>query len=55
MLAVLEEAERRLCECEATLAAAQEVPAKIHRPSASINRYLDDLGGVLETNTDRAR
>jgi hypothetical protein len=53
--AMLEEAERRVAECEAALAAAREVPEKIQRPSSSIGRYLEDLRGALETDTDRAR
>jgi site-specific DNA recombinase len=53
--AMLEEAERRVAECEASLAAARQMPVKIQPPSSSINRYLEDLRGALETDTDRAR
>jgi len=53
--AMLEEAEHRVAERETALAAALETPAKIQSPSASIGRYLEDLHGALETNTDRAR
>ena len=52
---MLEEAERRVAECEAAVAAAQKMPAKIEPPSISIGRYLEDLRGALETKTDRAR
>jgi site-specific DNA recombinase len=53
--AMLEAAEHRIAECEAALATARNVPAKIQRPSASIGRYLEDLRGALETDTERAR
>lgn len=53
--AMLEEAERRVAECEAALATAERVPTKIQPPSSSIGGYLEDLRGALETDTDRAR
>lgn len=52
---MLEEGEHRVAEGEAALAAARQVPAKIPTPSSSISRYLEDLRGALETDTDRAR
>lgn len=52
---MLEEAERRVAECEAAVTAARQMPTKIQPPSSSINRYLEDLRGALETDTDRAR
>ena len=52
---MLEEAERRVAECDAVVTAAREMPTKIQPPSSSINRYLEDLRGALETDTDRAR
>ena len=44
---MLEEAERRVAECEAAVAAAQKMPAKIEPPSTSIGRYCSpgDDGG----------
>lgn len=53
--AMLEEAEHCVAECDAALAAAREAPAKIERPSPSINRYLEDPRGALHTDNDRAR
>jgi hypothetical protein len=53
--AMLEEAEHRVAECQAAIAAVREMPVKIPPPSSSINRYLEDLRGALETDTDRAR
>jgi site-specific DNA recombinase len=53
--AMLEEAERRVAECEVAVPTAERVPARGQPPSSTINRYLEDLRGVLETDTDRAR
>ena len=55
MKAMLEEAERRVAECEAAVATAEKIPVRIQPPSSSINRYLEDLRGALETDSDRAR
>ena len=52
---MLEEAERRVGECEAAMASPDKIPARVQPPSSSINRYLEDLRGALETDTDRAR
>ena len=52
---MLQEAERRVTDCEAAVAATEKIPAKIQPPSPSIRRYLEDLRGALGTDTDRAR
>ena len=41
-------------ECEAAVVITEKIPARMHPPSSSINRYLEDLRGALETDNDRA-
>ncbi|HKV45895.1 MAG TPA: hypothetical protein VJT32_14660 [bacterium] len=49
------EAKSRQAEAVTSVTAARQMPTKIQPPSSSIHRYLKDLRGTLETDTDRAR
>jgi len=54
LVAMLDEAEQRVASLEAAVAAARR-PLLVEPFKASVERFLHDLRGTLQTNTDKAR
>jgi hypothetical protein len=54
LVAMLEEAEQRVASLEAAVAATRRPPL-VEPFKASVERFLHDLRGTLQTNTDKAR